>query len=170
MRKNNISLCMYIHIYIYTYIRFLFRLGEERKNEGENKGVGIQSTVNSKEVLQEFPYQTENKHTILYCRKKLVFLPGSNYTLLKSFHSEIVIIQSEKTEVIVSVKHKLRSQLQKSLWWGKHWHTYCLLLQRTTQLPVQTIAVWVFPSAKAYKFFHWHQFTCWKCFPESRSK
>lgn len=123
MRKNNISLCIYIHIYIYTYIRFLFRLGEERKNEGENKGVGIQSTVNSKEVLQEFPYQTENKHTILYCRKKLVFLPGSNYTLLKSFHSEIVIIQSEKTEVIVSVKHKLRSQLQKSLWWGKHWHT-----------------------------------------------
>lgn len=106
---------MYIHAHMHMDIRFLFREGEERKNEGENKGVGIQGTLNSKEVLQEFPYQTENKHAILYCRKKLVFLPGSNYTLLKSFHSEIVIIQSEKTEVIVSLKHKLGSQLQKSL-------------------------------------------------------
>lgn len=52
---------------------------EERKNESDKRGVGIQGILNSNEVLEEFYYWTKIKHVILKNNNKLVFLPGSNF-------------------------------------------------------------------------------------------
>lgn len=78
---------MYIHTHM--HIRFLFREGEERKDEGENKGVGIQGTVNSKEVLQEFlirqktnmPFFTAERSLFSFLGAIILFLNRSTVKL-----------------------------------------------------------------------------------------
>lgn len=62
-----------------TNIMFLLGMVEERKNEGEKQGVGIEGILHSKEVLEEFYGRTKPKHVIPKNKKKLVFLPGINF-------------------------------------------------------------------------------------------
>lgn len=69
-------MCAYTNTHTGTDVSFLLGMVEERKNEGET--VGIQSILNSKEVLEESHYEP-NMSFLKKKKKKLAFLSGSNF-------------------------------------------------------------------------------------------